>query len=270
MRRIFPLFLVLSLGACAAAPRPTPPLTPEQGRAAWAKSIEIALGEWQRFGGQVVHLRTDAEGNEVSAIDPVRRWEDASDAYEPLIRYWAAVGEDPESFDSWQSCSSHWRRKCPWQLPWSAAFISYVMQAAGFSAYDFPPSAEHWRYLKELIKRAREPGAIFVAERIDRYAPAPGDLICKTRAGADTPPFEALVADPDRFGDSLPMHCDLVIANAGNPERPDGRIEAIGGNVMNSVSESILPTEAGYLRRGRGGKWFVILRNRFGAGAPAS
>ena len=87
LRRFIPFALVLLLGACVAAPRPTPPLTAEQGRTAWAKSIEIALGEWQRFGGQVVHLRTDAEGNEVNAIDPVRRWEDARDAYDPLIRY---------------------------------------------------------------------------------------------------------------------------------------------------------------------------------------
>lgn len=270
MSRFISFFLVLLLGACAMAPRPTPPLTAEQGRAAWAKSIEIALVEWQRFGGQVVHLRTDADGNEVNAIDPVRRWEDARDAYEPLVRYWAAVGEDPASFDSWRDCSSSWRRKCPWQLPWSAAFISYVMQAAGLSAYDFPPSAEHWEYLKGLIKRARLAGPVFVAEPIDRYAPAPGDLICKTRAGADAPPFDELLADPDRFGGSLPMHCDLVVANNGSLARPDGRIEAIGGNVLNSVSKSILPTAAGLLERGRGGQWFVILRNVFGTGAPIS
>lgn len=270
MTRFIPFILCCLLGGCASAPAPTPPLTPEQGHAAWAKSIEIALGEWQRFGGQVVHLHTDAEGNEVVAIDPVRRWEDARDAYAPLVAYWAAVGEDPGSFDGWPACLSGWRLKCPWQLPWSAAFIAYVMQEAALSAYDFPPSAEHWEYLKGLIKRARKPAPAFVAETIDRYAPQPGDLICKTRAGADPPPFDALLADPDRFGGSLPMHCDLVIANHGSPERPDGRIEAIGGNVMNSVSKSILPTEAGFLIRGRGGQWFVILRNAFGAGVPVS
>jgi hypothetical protein len=262
--------LLLLLGGCAMAPKPTPPLTPEQGRAAWAKSIAVALGEWQRFGGQVVHLRLDAEGDEVAAIDPVRRWEDARDAYEPLVGYWQAVGEDPDSFDGWRDCASSWRRKCPWQLPWSAAFVSYVMREAGYSPYDFPPSAEHWEYLKGLIERAGKPVPVFAAEPIDVYAPAPGDLICKTRAGAAPPPFAELVADPDRFGGSLPMHCDLVVANHGSAERPDGRIEAIGGNVMNSVSKSILPTQGGLLERGRGGQWFVILRNLFGAAAPVS
>jgi len=263
------LILLFFLAGCAATPMPTPPLTAEQGREAWSKSIAVALGEWERFGGQVVHLRTDAEGNEVLAIDPVRRWEDARDAYEPLLRYWASVGEDAESFDSWTDCASSWRRKCPWQLPWSAAFISYVMHAAGYSAYDFPPSAEHWEYLKDLVRRARDPGAVFIPEPIDGYRPGPGDLICKTRAGADAPPFAALLADPDSFGGSLPMHCDLVIANHGGPQQPNGRIEAIGGNVLNSVSKSILPAESGYLRRGRGGPWFVILRNAFAPG-PAS
>lgn len=270
MNRIIPCILVLLLGGCVSTPQPTPPLTSEQGRAVWAKSIEVVLGEWQRFGGQVVHLRTDLDGNEVVAIDPVRRWEDARDAYEPLVAYWAAVGEDRESFDSWPVCASGWRMKCPWQLPWSAAFIAYVMQEAGLSAYDFPPSAEHWEYLKGLIKRAQMPVPVFVAEPIERYAPRAGDLICKTRAGANAPPFDELLADPDRFGGSLPMHCDLVIANNGSAEHPDGRIEAIGGNVMNSVSKSILPTQAGLLVRGRGGQWFVILRNVFGASAPVS
>lgn len=262
--------LMLLLGGCAAMPLPTPPLTQEQGRAAWTKSIEVAVGEWQRFGGQVVHLRRDADGNEVTAIDPVRRWEDARDAYEPLVAYWQAVGEDPASFDSWRDCASSWRRKCPWQLPWSAAFISYVMQQASYSAWDFPPSAEHWEYLKGLIKRAAKPTPVFAAESIDSYAPGPGDLICKTRAGADPPPLAELLADPDRFGSSLPMHCDLVVANHGDAAHPDGRIEAIGGNVMNSVSKSILPTRNGLLERGRGGQWLVILRNLFAAPAPVS
>lgn len=271
MRRWLVLLVAaLLLSACVARPPVEPPLTAAEGRAAWAKSIEVAIREWERFGGQVVHLRRDAEGNDYVAIEPVRSWEDSPVAYDPLLAYWAAVGEKPASFDSWQACYAGWKRKCPWQLPWSAAFISYVMQQAGFRADDFMPSAEHWEYVKAAIDRARRPGAVFFAESAERYAPQPGDLICKTRAGAQPPPFDELLADPDRFGDSLPMHCDLVVANHGSAAESDGLIEAIGGNVLNSVSKSLLPTHAGLLERGRSGQWFVILRNGYGDGAPIS
>lgn len=264
------IFVLLMLMGCVTRPPAPPPLTPAEARAAWAKSIAVAIGEWEKFGGQIVHLRRDAEGHDYVAIEPVRSWEDSTVAYDPLIAYWAAVGEDPASFASWQACYSGWERKCPWQLPWSAAFISYVMQQAGFGPADFTSSAEHWEYVKAAIHRAERPGAIFLPESPARYAPQPGDLICKTRAGAKPPAFEPLLEDPDRFGGSLPMHCDLVIANHGSALAPDGLIEAIGGNVLNSVSKSLFPAHEGLIEPGRSGSWFVILRNAYGEGVPVS
>jgi hypothetical protein len=56
------------------------------------------------------------------------------------------------------------------------------------------------------------------------------------------------------------MHCDFVLANPG----PGGVLEGIGGNVANSVSKSLIPTEEGRLVAGRAGQWFIVLRNRFG------
>jgi hypothetical protein len=265
-----PVVLVVTLaavlGACVARPPPEPPL---DGPAAWRRSIEVALGEWRKFGGQVVHYRYDPAGVPTVVIDPVRRWEDDRGAYESVLSYWASVGEDPGSFDSWQSCFSGWQRKCPWHLPWSAAFVSYVMQEAGVPRRDFPRVAEHWAYVRFLIAHARSPGALFRPERVDAYRPEPGDLICKTRGGASPPDVDRLIADPDAFSGGLPMHCDIVVANRGGPLAPDGVIEAIGGNVMNSVSKSLIPSRGGYLVPGLAGRWFIILRNAYGA-APVA
>ena len=243
------------LAACAAEPEPAAPF---DGPAAWRRSIEIAKAEWRRFGEQVVYYRYGDDGGETRVIDPVRLWEDDRKAYEPLLDYWAVVGEGRSTFQSWRECQGAWAQKCPWQLPWSAAFISYIMASAGIPESEFHADAEHWDYVRHLISRSKNPGAVFAPETIEAYAPKPGDLICKTRAGATPPPAEQLIAHPTKFGGSLPMHCDFVVANNG------ATIEAVGGNVLNSVSKSMIPAMDGKLIPGRAGKWFVILRNVHG------
>jgi Uncharacterized protein conserved in bacteria (DUF2272) len=254
---------LFALSACVEHPVPIR----VDGPAIWRNSVAVAEGEWQRFGGQVVHIREE-DGAEVRAIDPVRLWEDDYKAYEPLREYWSVV--DIDDFDSWSDCYSDFGKRCPWQLPWSAVFISYVLVQAGAPPSVFEPDAEHWDYLRFLIRRSKQPGAVFEPRTIDGYRPAPGDIICKTRAGADAPDAMALIAEPDAFGGSLPMHCDFVLANHGADAEPDGMIEGIGGNVLNSVSKSLIPADRGRLVNGRAGKWFIILRNRYGTGAASS
>jgi Uncharacterized protein conserved in bacteria (DUF2272) len=251
---------LLALAACVERPIPSR----VDGPAIWRNSMAVAEREWQRFGGQVVHIREE-DGGEVRAIDPVRLWEDDYKAYEPLREYWALVGVD--DFDSWSDCYSDFGKRCPWQLPWSAAFISYLLVQAGAPPSVFEPSAEHWDYVRFLIRRSKQPDAVFEPRTINGYVPGSGDIICKTRAGADPPEATALIADPDAFGDSLPMHCDFVLINHGSEAEPDGVIEGIGGNVLNSVSKTLIPTDRGRLVSGRAGKWFIILRNRYGSAA---
>ncbi|MGH6932796.1 MAG: DUF2272 domain-containing protein, partial [Dongiaceae bacterium] len=258
-QRIGLILLVVLLTACVARREPAVPF---DGPAAWRRTIEITTAEWRRFGQQVVYFRYGDDGGETRIIDPVRLWEDDRKAYQPLLDYWAVVGEDKATFQSWRGCQGDWAQKCPWQLPWSAAFISYIMVAAGIPDSEFRPDAEHWDYVRYLISRSKNPGAVFQPELVDRYGPGPGDLICKTRAGTAPPSAEDLVANPTRFGGSLPMHCDFVVANGGDI------IEAIGGNVLNSVSKSMIPARDGRLIGGRAGKWFIILRNKFGQAAP--
>ena len=65
---------------------------------------------------------------------------------------------------------------------WSAAFISYVMRAAGAGAR-FPYSPSHYVYINiaKEVKLSRTSGWVVVAELVDEYAPMPGDLICYSR-----------------------------------------------------------------------------------------
>lgn len=242
------------LSACAAR-EPAP--TAFDGPATWRRTVEIAEAEWRRFGQQVVYFRYGDDGGETRIIDPVRLWEDDRKAYEPLLDYWSVVGEDKATFQSWRGCQGDWAQKCPWQLPWSAAFISYIMVTAGMAEGEFRPDGEHWDYVRYLISRSKNPGAVFEPDSIEAHAPRPGDLICKTRAGATPPAVDKLIAEPTRFGGSLPMHCDFVVANNG------ATIEAVGGNVLNSVSKSMIPAMDGKLTSGRAGKWFIIMRNLY-------
>ncbi|MEX1109539.1 MAG: DUF2272 domain-containing protein [Dongiaceae bacterium] len=254
------LLAILLLAGCAT---PVVPPVPFDGPHAWQRSIEIAEAEWTTFGEQVVAYRYDANGREIQLIDPTGYTEDDRPVYPSMVGYWNAVGED--GFDSWASCYAGWQRKCPWHLPWSAAFISWVMVEAGMPADRFVPNENHWTYVQNIVARAGDPGRAFLPEAVDRYRPQPGDLICKTRGGAETPDFDVLMKDPGGPGEFLPMHCDLVIANGGSRIIPDGFIEAIGGNVANSVSKSLIPSDKGYLIPGRVGAWFIILRNVYRA-----
>lgn len=119
--------------------------------------------------------------------------------------------------------------------PWSAVFISHVMRLAGLDEAQFRMSATHQSYVRAAL--ASNSAEAFGAPT--RYAyracdvrdtPARvGDLLCTTRA-----PDDAI----DTFDDlaqtlvwrSASMHCDLVVG------RDAARIEAIGGNVVQTVT----------------------------------
>ena len=90
---------------------------------------------------------------------------------------------------------------------WSAAFISYVMRTAGAGAR-FPYAPSHYIYINiaKEMKLGRTSGWAMVAERVDEYAPAPGDLICFWRESKRPVTYEKLPAR--RFA----AHCDIVVA----------------------------------------------------------
>jgi len=241
---------ILALSACGKAhkplPQPEPPAAPigkpspepqALSSDSWKyKIIELAKEEWVYFGGQKVVVEGDEE-----SIPHVGIWEDDDYAHSDRInQYWRAVGK---SRLTGKDCSQ----------PWSAAFISWVMQEAGIPESLFPRADAHKEYLSYFIHRAQSPDAVLIPHTIQEYKPKPGDLICANRGRGF---FGEVVEEvPEKLNAKL--HCDIVVDT-------DGRtLQAIGGNVRNSVSKTILTlSEEGYLRLSSHRPWFLVVENR--------
>ena len=188
--------------------------------------IDIANGEWALFGYQTIGkngetIRVGKKENEGGWSQRVRD-------------YWLSVGKFLDGRDR--------------NVPWSAAFISFVMsKAGGVFGVPFRNASAHNRYIRQYInnrKQGRE-DEFFVGYRINELAPKPGDLICYGREGE---------GGYDATGSYL-SHCDIVVA-----KRP-GEIEAIGGNVGDSVTKRILATDNKGLLIDRQNNWFTVIRN---------
>jgi hypothetical protein len=200
--------------------------------------IARATREWEFFGRQTVVMK----GREES-IPHVGAWEDDGSRYSGRINaYWRAVGRP-------------WVDGADCRQPWSAAFMSWVMDGAGVPERQFPRAAAHWIYLSRMIDEAGHPGRYFVPRRVQDYSPNPGDLICADRdlyrpySPSSFPTAYALRGRP--------AHCDMVVAKDGR------RLEAIGGNVRNSVSRVTLELDSeGRLQPVPRRPWFLILENR--------
>lgn len=178
-----------------------------------ATLVEIAKSEWAFFGKQQIDMR-----QQTLSAPRLGLLEDEGEAVQRIALYWRAVDKDLNGADCGQA--------------WSAAFISYLMAAANIPSQQFSPSDVHFTYLSFLQQRETQPAPAFVLQPAATTAIAPGDLLCAPR-GSNT----ALRLDDIRPG--LPGHCDLVIE-----VHPDqGWAGVIGGNVFNSVSESLIPID---------------------------
>ncbi|MEF8769613.1 MAG: DUF2272 domain-containing protein [Candidatus Accumulibacter phosphatis] len=214
---------------------PESPASPQLGY--WRyKIIAAANAEWVYFGQQTVVIDGDDE-----SIPRVGIWEDDDhDHSDRINQYWRAVGK--------YRLSGYDCRE-----PWSAAFISWIMQTAGVPKDLFPPSSAHRLYLNRLLANAHDPFAVFMPHTIQQYKPQPGDLICATRSKVE--PQELVETLPDSLNSRL--HCDIVVQTNGRT------LQAIGGNVRNSVSKTILTLSPdGYLQYAGQRPWFLIIENR--------
>ena len=246
------IVLILPLAGCGSAPEI--PAQPEESPKAQEtvpqadssqspplgyrtyKIVEAANSEWVYFGQQTVVIDGDEE-----SIPHVGIWEDDDQSHSDRInQYWRAVGKYRLSgYD----CKE----------PWSAAFISWIMREAGVPKHLFPPSSAHRFYLNRLLANAHDPFSALIPHTIQQYKPKPGDLICATRSKVG--PQEAMKKLPDSLHSRL--HCDIVV-------EADGRtLQAIGGNVRNSVSKTIVTLSSdGYLQYASPRPWFLIIENR--------
>ncbi len=211
------------------------------------RMVTTAQAEWQKFGGGVIDWsngRREVLAEGIKETDPSI----ASD----IRRYWRAV---PTPLAQ-QAAANEGRAgplDAPFSQAWSAAFIGYLACAAGVPATDLPRAEAHFTYLDAALDGT--PG--FTAEPLEEAPPEPGDVICGDRSAPDA----RLLTLFDRRGEQgvpRPMHCDLVV------EVRDRQIRAIGGNVNDSVTLSLYPTDSdGRLVRlttPEAPGWFAVLR----------
>jgi hypothetical protein len=229
---ILPLFL---LTACMGSPMPdahVPPFAklPYQPFSRQAV-VAIALREWRLFGQNVANPDADA----TRVIKPERE--------EGL---WQRVGEYWWLGLNAGSAESAWTGKHDAQgavfspdvdgdYAWSAAFISYVMRIAG-AGQRFPYSADHADYINAArrVSLGQTKAWLVAAERVQDYAPRPGDLVCFGRGRA-----KGLQYDDLPTADLFPSHCDIVVDTM-----EPGRIAVVGGNVEDSVTMNDIPVTA--------------------------
>jgi hypothetical protein len=243
LMRGVPLLLLVPLVACAgpSAPRTTPvnehippfarvPYEPLSRNAV----VAIALREWRLFGSPV----DDSPPGTYRPTTPEDKAERQQGLWERVGEYWWE-GLNPGDPDvGWTGKHDGNGIEFPaaqdGTYAWSAAFVSYVMRIAG-AGPRFPYSASHSDYIDAAKQQAQgqASGWVVTAQRVENYAPQPGDMICFGRANAHDLRYDDLPAG------HFPGHCDIVVDTTA-----PGQISVIGGNVDDAVTMKHVPVTA--------------------------
>lgn len=198
-----------------------------------------AWQEWTKFGRSTVVYGGHA-GGYVNRAGVTER-------SEPLT---SKIG------DYWGSCGHpNWDGRT--SKPWSGAFVAWTMAHSGIPASEFPRDGRHGGYLAALYDRQQQKGgrAPFVLHAPNEYSPRPGDLVCTGSSGPTWRYADSRTAR--RRIDSAASHCDIVTDVRG------GYVQAIGGNVKNSVTMSLFPVDSrGRLVPFAGKTWFMVVEKR--------
>jgi hypothetical protein len=212
-----------------------------------AAVVAITLREWRLFGQHVA----DPE----AAMNRTAKPEREEGLWQRVGEYWwlGLNAGSPES--SWTGKHDLHGKVFPpdedGEYAWSAAFVSYVMRMAG-AGRQFPYSADHADYINAARRVSLGQTARWIvrAERVEDYAPRPGDLICFGRGAWRGLKFDDLPT-PGLFT----SHCDVVVDTTVS-----GQISVIGGNIEDAVTLNTVPvTEAGKLASPEG----IVLDTRF-------
>ena len=230
------LLLGLALAGCGSASRTGAGYA---DRPPTDKVALIAWQEWSKFGRATVVYGGQAGG--------YTNRPGVTERSEPLASrvgdYWGACGK-PE----WNGRTS--------SKPWSGAFVSWVMARAGYTPQQFPRDGRHGSYLAALYDREKNRGAPFYLHSPSEYSPKPGDLICTGSSGPTWRHADSRTAH--RRIDNTANHCDIVTDVRG------GYVQAIGGNVKNSVAMSLYPVDSrGRLQSVSGRPWLLVVEKKF-------
>lgn len=196
-----------------------------------SRACATATGEWSFFGQQTYDLkmRTTHAGH----TEGEDGW------YQRVGTYWVD-GTGTHGIDG----RNH-------DMPWSAAFISWVTKTAGAGSR-FRYSTQHSVYIYQGIRDflQKRDTAGYWTVRLNDSKPETGDLVCWVReSGVDY--------DHQKNG-NYAGHADIVISVEQT------QIWVIGGNVGDSVTRRPLALDAGFLPSiSEGGETlFALMKNR--------
>jgi hypothetical protein len=215
--------------------------------------VDIAVQEWTFFGSHTVDVSHTAFNALPQGMSVAQEGSESVAPVEPamdttIAGYWSAT-PDGASVLAKQNAAWYAAGGQPvrWVLPWSAAFVSWVMCEAGLGDMrQFQRTIAHREYIDQAI-RVRDGQEIYGA--YTAYDPGerpiePGDLLCDVLTTAR---YQYHTIDDRRrdMGSYAPAHCDIVVKVAAD------RILVIGGNILGAVTLAVWPTErapAGFLR----------------------
>jgi hypothetical protein len=278
LARVFVACIALALSACTARPPEAPPETGD-AVARYAPGTRAALdNEWKLFGdgkrGHVVDLRR------VGPPEAPRWPGDLSPERRLCVyvrnTYWQLATGNVETSELTPPARRDAAQPPQCDNPWSAVFISAALRANGVQARDFRFDALHSAYLRDILHRYRAwqaaPGRrerpLLVPHPMEERAPQPGDLICASRRGEREAVLRAIflpsgpraLASWDAALDEMEFgHCDFVVSVDARRRT----LAAIGGNVQDTISRSLVPLDAGgLLIRTIERPWFIVIENR--------
>jgi hypothetical protein len=180
--------------------------------------VLLAVGEWARYGRQVVVYSSDAPPRTVQVGLKEK------DVPERIRQYWASTG--------------HAERSGVDDVPWSAAFVSWDIQSAGVRRDLFCPDQRHTIYVERLVLRAAKPGAALIPRRPDERAGS-GTTLGNLNRGA---------GHCDIVVERLPGAVAAIGGNVGDsvsrsvfPLDANGFLSPISGRPVFTVIENRLP-----------------------------
>ena len=249
--RWLPILPLLLLAACLGGKMPdayVPPFAKVPYEPFTREAVvAIALREWRLFGQTIA----DPEADATRVIKPERE----EGLWQRVGEYWWFGLNAGSAESAWtgkhDSHGAVFPADADGDYAWSAAFISYVMRIAG-AGQRFPYSGDHADYINAArrVSLGQSKAWLVSAQRVQDYAPRPGDLVCFGRDAAKGLRYKDLPTEG-----LFTSHCDIVVDTM-----VPGRIAVIGGNVEDSVTMNTVPvTEDGKLATPEG----VVLDTRF-------
>lgn len=228
--------------------------SPAKAQTFQEKVVNNAVKQWKDFHDPPIVIKSKSDTEIRSDKTPEKPLE--YDKCEIINTYWRSV-ETPPKGDFCKLPRIADKSKKGWNKhPWSAAFISYIMQESG-AKNQFKYSTSHSTYIIDAVKNRDNANAPFRGYPIDWIKPTVGDLICAPRKEKKDAKAYLSYSEIDKQTSFL-SHCDIVVGKNGN------QLEVIGGNVGDSVAKTIVALDAnGHIKVTEEDfrPWFVIIKN---------